>query len=229
MVIWMRNFRASSPKVVQRIFSPVQGGSLPMQSRNFVRQLVFLSLILPGSVLLADEVADVKAAATSYVEAVSVRDAARMKACCTADSGQLIDGFVKMAASFQKLNDAGIARFKEQITENQFAARDAKEVEAADVTVNGDAATLAIKREGGALSRPVVLKREGGAWKVHLAANMRSAPERIIAFFAASSQAADETAGEISGGKYGSAEEARTALREKIGTTLRRQSTAPSK
>jgi len=189
-----------------------------------------LATALPALSARADDRADVKAAATSFGDAVAARDVAKMKANCTAASARFVDAFVAMVQSFQKLNDAGMSRFKHRITENDFAPRSAAEINAADVSVDGDTATLAFKSDAnGPRVRPTVLKREGSSWRVDFVAGMRSDPEKLLMFLDASAKAAGETTDELNAGKYASVDETQGALRRKISETLKRAAASTAK
>jgi hypothetical protein len=186
---------------------------------------MFLLMIVTPSAR-ADDVADVKATAAQYADAVAARDVAKMKASSTAGSARFVERFVAMIQSFQKLNDAGMSRFKRRITENDFAPRTHAEIDAADVNVTGDTATLTFKSDPARPpERPTVLKREGDAWRVDFVAGMRSDPEKLLAFLDASAKAANEIADELKSGKYASVEETQAAMRQKVSDTLRNAAT----
>lgn len=207
---------AASFKGVQR------WGALKSQGLVSCLAVVWLLPLMAAAAARGDDSSEVKTAVSAFVEAVVARDGLKMKACCSAESRRFVDGFVAMVRAFQRLNDAGVARFKEPIVENQFVARDARDIEAGVVRIDGDSATLTFAGGGNApTDRPVALKREGGGWKVNFVANMRSKPNRLAAFLAASAKAADEVGEEIRGGKHASVAGARDALREKIAAALR--------
>ncbi len=164
-----------------------------------------------------------KAAAKSFVQALAAGDAqgARAAVIATPQQMQSVDLLAMMAGSMKKLTDAAVAKFGEagESIAGQHARleENLKQIDEAQVQINGDAATLASADQ----KQPVTLKKQDGQWKV----DMGSMPgteqlSQAAGAIRAMAKAATDTAGEIQADQYKSVDAARDAFQKKMMAAL---------
>jgi hypothetical protein len=164
-----------------------------------------------------------KAAARSFVQALAAGDSAGARAAVIANPQQLqsVDLLAMMAGSMKKLTDAAVAKFGDagEAIAGQHARleENLKQIEEAQVQINGDAATLASADQ----KQPVTLKKQDGQWKV----DMGSMPgteqlTQAAGAIRAMAKAATDTAGEINADQYKTVDAARDAFQKKMMAAL---------
>jgi hypothetical protein len=164
-----------------------------------------------------------KAAAKSFVQALAAGDSAGARAAVIANPQQMqsVDLLAMMAGSMKKLTDAAVAKFGEngESIAGQHARleENLKQIEEAQVQINGDAATLASADQ----KQPVTLKKQDGQWKVDMA-SMPGTEQLAQAAGAirAMAKAATDTAGEINADQYKTVDAARDAFQKKMMAAL---------
>jgi len=173
----------------------------------------------------ADDVADARNTARSFVQALAKGDADGAKACLApgvadADTGKFIDALAAMMLGRTKLDDAAVAKFGDQAkppADPGLAM--VAQIDKADGAVDGDTVVLSHPKD----PNPLKLRKVEGAWKIIEVGNAQEL-QKALPRLQAATKAELETAQETSDGKYKSFVEARMALVNK----LRALATAPS-
>ncbi len=182
-----------------------------------------VAVVLAGTLRAADapkkdDYSSPKAAANSFLNAIIDGDAdAAKKATITTDDKQadlvatlanmmravtkfeaaLKDKFPDLAATM----GAGMAEGRKQMEKSR------KDLEAAEVTTEGDVATIKTKED-----KPVKIKKIGGDWKVDISSMPDMPKEADVAVIKKIGKAMDTLADDIKAGKYKTAEEVGAAM-----------------
>ncbi len=182
---------------------------------------VIIGMMAIGAPVRGADVDDVKAAALAFAKALENGDAAAAKDACVGTEKELamVDGVVNVMGAMKKMGkaatdkfgDAGKALIQDQGNPGEQMA---KELENANIKVDGDTATVTGKGEK---EEPLKMKKVGGKWKLDLSAMPgKEDMEKASGMFAGMAKAANETAADISAGKYKTVDEAKEAFGMKM-------------
>ncbi len=163
-----------------------------------------------------------RACLESLYAAVKAQDAGAMTACMVVSEPRraMMNAIVELILSGRHLTEAARERFAaagESLGRDMLTPRDSKEIDRAEVKIDGDGATLTLPEE----SRPLEFRRgDDGKWRLWLGdyfvpSGSIAAPDQITAQTSLLSEFAKtmrDAADEIRTGKYDSAEDARTAI-----------------
>ena len=163
-----------------------------------------------------------KGAASTFAKAIENGDAAKAKsvAITTPDPSKFLDAMAIMAKAVKNLQTAATKKFGKEgaaLTKGQNV--NVGDVSKATETIKGDTATLAMPNSKG---QPMTMKKIGGQWKVDMSAvgkdpaASKQMMTQMTPFFTSVSKAMNELSGEISGGKYKTAAEAKAAMQTKM-------------
>lgn len=197
------------------------------------RLLPLLALWLaPAAATLAQapapDLSTPRSAAVAFGAALTAADAAGIRGAAvgTADEYARAEAVGGMLAAFRRLAEAAAARFgREKVVFRGAAAADvAADLDRAEVTVDGDAATVAVK-DG--RPDPMRLRRAGGSWRVDLSSAPREAA-RLAALAPALAAAADEVAADVRANRFRSVEDAQAALAAKAAAAMSRAGPPPA-
>jgi hypothetical protein len=161
--------------------------------------------------------------------AVNDADATALKRTFLADSPQTIDlssSYADLVVATRRLRDAARIKFSTDGGNNPAMVRDgtvpgspppeqAAQLAAAQVQIDGEQATVSIPDR----PMPIKLKRINGEWLIDLADFATGTPQQIgeqADLDRSLAAAMKETADEINAGRYASAQEAESAVQQKI-------------
>jgi hypothetical protein len=174
---------------------------------------------------LAARAADVdlstpKAAAKTFGQGLSDGDAETVKAAAIANEDQVkaLEALVRAVSNFKKVEEAAVAKFgdagKSIANPGSMSIGDElAKIDTAEEKIDGDSATLTPAES----TQPLQLRKIDGQWKVDFAAMPGSEQAaEALPMINAMADAATELADEISADKYKTAEEAKTALKQKL-------------
>lgn len=180
-----------------------------------------------ASLAHADDKDQIKSSIKSLATAMKDGDGATAKKYVVNDenSQKLIDTLAKMSKAARDLQDAAVAKFGED-GKTLGAGRMAgnaphfdKDLDEANITVNGDTATVAPKDP--TKGSVATFKKQDGTWKLDLQSMPHA--EQMAQGAVMMGKMADvmnEMTGEIKDGKYSSAQEARQAFYQKVGAAM---------
>ncbi len=163
------------------------------------------------------------AAVKVYGKAMREGDAATAKRAVTNVDPKIIDALAASGASRQRAIDAAVAKFGDDGktvaggSALPYGEAFEKMLDEAEVKIDGDTATVTQKPNDATTQKtkdavPIVLKREGGDWKIDYSELTRSGDlMRLVPVMNAISTVNDELADEIKSGKYATAAEATRA------------------
>ncbi len=163
-----------------------------------------------------DDLSTPKGAAQTFASAMESGDVETAKRASTGADPKMIETMAKAMGSMKKLKEAAISKFGDEgkrITSDSGDLDLTRKVNEAEEKIEGDTATLTTK---GDMGTPMKLKKIDGSWKVDGSEMAGPAAGMGIAMFEAAAKAADELANEISAGKYKTADEAKTAMTQKM-------------
>jgi len=166
----------------------------------------------------ADDAADARQTAKDFVQAVARGDNAGAKSYLTQEAaagqaGRFVDALVGMLSGRDRFDQASTAKFGEQahLRKVDPTGQMIKQLEKADANVNGDTVTLSHPND----PNPIKLQKISGTWKI-IEVGAAKELQRTTPLLEAMAKAEDETAREISDGKYQSFDQARQALNDKM-------------
>ena len=186
--------------------------------------VVLSAVAVCGSVVRADDMADIRTSGKAFGKALVDGDAVSAKRYSVTDSTseKALDLMCEMAKSRNALINAAVAKFGDEGKNVTLGGPNESRQEAfrtdfedAKIDVKGNTATVTSK--DGADSKPVYFKKMGGVWKLDLAniANFGSVTQKAAQIHLISN-AYSSTATEIRDGKYKTVLDAKTAVREKV-------------
>lgn len=188
--------------------------------RRMTAAAVFMGLLMLGATARAADQDDVKAAALAFAKVLEAGNAADVKAACTGTDKEMaiVDGMVEVLGAMKSLSRAAVAKFGDagkgimQEQENP-GEQIKKQVESAEIKIEGDNATITAKGEG----EPLKLKKVDGKWKINLdAMPNKDEMEKAGPMMKAMVKACNETITDIKADKYKTVDEAKTALGMKM-------------
>jgi hypothetical protein len=205
---------------------------------NSIRGMLAAAIVLgcAASLARADDKDDIKDSIKKLATALKEGDSSTAKKYVddTENSQKMVESLAKLAHAAQGLQDAAVAKFGED-GKTLGAGRMAggaphfdKDLDDAQISVNGDAATVQPKAGTNTApsapgappappARPTAFKKVNGTWKLDMQAMPNAAQmAQSSPMFDKMSDAMTQTAGEIKDGKYASVQEARQALYQKV-------------
>lgn len=188
-----------------------------MKHGLMTKLVVSFSFLMCG-VATAQDLSTPKAAALVFAKAMEAGDAAGAKAAsiCNADGAKFLEVMTDIIKNGRKLEEAAVAKFGDagKNLGNMESMDMAKNLENSEVKEEGDSATITIKDSP---EKPVKLKKVDGAWKVDMITLISEADlARAMPMFTAMNNVYAGTAGEISAGKYPTADAAKQAMGMKL-------------
>jgi hypothetical protein len=184
-------------------------------------------VLFAGTHARADDVSDIKKSGKAFVEAVSAGDAdgARKYALTDQDSDKFLDIMAEMSKSRKKLVDAAVAKFGDDggkivtgLGTMRGASQIIHDIDNAKIDVEGDTATVNSSGSG----RPVKFKKVGGTWKLDLTAlSDFSKINQQAPMMHKISESYDQSAEEITKGKYSTLDEAKAGVRQNMMAAVR--------
>lgn len=192
---------------------------------------VLAALIVLGcaaSLAQAGDKDDIKESIKSLAKAMhdGDGDAAKRYVDDNENSQKLIETLVKVRHASEKLQDAAVAKFGDEgksLGANRMAGNAPnfeKDLDDAQITVNGDTAT--VQPKNGDSEHPTTFKKIKGTWKLDLQSMPNAARmAQSSTMMGKMAEAMTEVAGEIKDGKYSSVQEARQGLFQKIAASVR--------
>ena len=179
------------------------------------------------SLARADDKDQIKQSIKTLAIAMKDGDGATAKKYVVNDenSQKLIDMLAKIAKASKDMQDAAVAKFGDEgktlvtgrMTSN--APHFDKDLDEANITINGDTATVAPKDP--TKGSEATFKKQDGTWKLDLQSMPHA--EQMAQGAVMMGKMADvmtEMTGEIKDGKYSSAPEARQAFYQKVGAAM---------
>jgi hypothetical protein len=187
-----------------------------------------LMLVFSATSSRADDTSDIRASGKAFAEALHDGDALNAKKYAFTDetSDKALDVMTELTHARKKLIDAAVDKFgdegKNVVVGGASMARTqavSTDFDGAKIDVHGDTATVASK--DGADKRPAVFRKVSGIWKINLTklADFTSIT-RNAAMMHNVSRSFLTSADEISGGKYKSVQEAKTAVQRNMVTAI---------
>ena len=200
-----------------------------MRNPTFAAVLV-VSLVAP--LARADDEADVKAVAMTVVTAVASGDHNTL-ADNFADTGpdeQLADSMSDVIAASKTLREAEVSKFGAAANKTmQFDPKklvdDAKN---ATVKVTGDTAELTPANPAAPAHSGMQFKRVGGVWKVVSLTGQTGGRLVMLKILKPMATAMNDTAAEVTAGKYASAAEAEQAVKAKVVADMKKSGIVPA-
>lgn len=193
---------------------------------------VVLVLMVAGTWARADVKEELRTSAKAFSQALADGDSATAHKYAVTDdqSSKMLDTMTHITKAHKQLTEAAVAKFGDEGKSlmggpaNMATAQNeriTKDMEDADIQVNGDTATVVPKTNRG--SKPVTFKKQGGLWKIDFTQfeqkdqMMRGLPmmEKMAGVFS-------ETADEIKADKYKNVQEARQAMFQKMAAAMGR-------
>lgn len=185
-------------------------------------------VICAASYAHADAKDDIKQSAESFAQALRTGDtaAAHKYAITDESTSKLLDGMTHLAKAHEKMADAAVAKFGDEgksLAGNGMARNQpqqfTKNLNDADIQVNGDTATVTPKDQRG---QQVVFKKDGGTWKLDMMQfPNKEQMEKGLPFWDKMATVMSEVGDEIKAGKYNTVQDARTALGQKMMAAMR--------
>ena len=182
--------------------------------------VIVIAIILSGCDKKNDaRLATPKGAATTLFQAMYDNDLSLAKSCVIEGTGQseFVEGMTKMLVAARSAMEAAYKRYGDEF--NKMAGGsldtlhiDAKQIDAAVETVNGDTATLAFKNG----KTTFHLVRKDKIWKVDMVKSLtgnnlavdQQTVRAVTGMFAGTARAAEQTKNEIESAKYPGAQAA---------------------
>lgn len=206
---------------------------------NSIRGMLAAVIVLGccASLARADDKDDIKDSIKKLGAALKEGDSSTAKKYVddNENSQKMIESLAKLTHAGQGLQDAAVAKFGED-GKNLGAGRMAggaphfdKDLDAAQITVNGDTATVQPKpgtnttpgAPNSPNARPTTFKKIKGTWCLDMQAMPDAARmAQSSPMFDKMADAMTQVAGEIKDGKYASVQEARQALYQKISASF---------
>jgi len=187
-----------------------------------LRAICILALVVASAVAAAaPDLSSPKAAAKSLFNAVNANDRDAIRACFYAADEQqatLATAIADLIANGRRLGDAAHARFGQAgdpLGRGMLDPSDASRIDAADVSENGDFATLLIPGQ----QRPMTFRRHDGQWRLSITDFERAAPENIekhVKLVRLMADAMDVSAKEVAAGQYKTVDEAILAIQQRL-------------
>jgi hypothetical protein len=160
-----------------------------------------------------------KGAALSFGNALLAGDNAGLRATSLGSDNdyKILESLGTMVSAMKKLSDAAAEKFgKDNVISKSGKDMDiAAELEKSEVKVDGDSATI-INKDKPDDKNPMKLKKVGSDWKVDLASLPKEGMDQLTKMAPAMAKVAAEVTKEIKDGKYAKAEDANTALGQKM-------------
>jgi hypothetical protein len=199
---------------------------------NPIRGMLAAVIVLgcAASLARADDKDDIKDSIKKLATALKEGDGATAKKYVdeNENSQKMIEAMAKLTHASQGLQDAAVAKFGDE-GKNIGAGRMGggaphfdKDLDEAQITVNGDTATVQPKAGTNTApnappARPTTFKKMNGTWKLDMQAMPDAARmAQSSPMFEKMADAMTQVAGEIKDGKYSSVQEARQALYQKM-------------
>lgn len=181
-------------------------------------------VICAASYVHADAKDDIRQSGEKFAQALRDGDASTAHKYAITDdqSSKLLDAMANLTKSHKKMADAAIAKFGDEgkvLAGNSGPARSqpqqfTKNLNDADIQVNGDTATVTPKDQRG---QQVIFKKDGGTWKLDMTQfPNREQMESQLPMWDKMATAMSETGDEITAGKYKTVQEARMGLVQKM-------------
>jgi hypothetical protein len=176
----------------------------------------------------ADAKEDIKSSAQSFAKALQAGDAAEAhKYAITNDqSSKLLDTMAHLTKAHKKMTDAAVAKFGDEgktlMGGPNPAMRGpeqiAKDMNDADIQINGDTATITPKAgQPGQPGQSVTFKKEKGVWKIDFTQfPNQERMQQGLPMMEKMSTVMSETGDDITAGKYKSVQEARMGFIQKM-------------
>jgi hypothetical protein len=197
--------------------------------------VLILSMVTAASAQSVDT-STPRAAARSLTAAITRADADAVRQLIVVDNDpaqQLVGAYANFILAGKRLSESVRKRYPG--TTDPFAAggiapEDAASIDAAAVSVDGDMATLKIQGR----ARPLKLRRIGGAWKVVISEEPATQTPRQradqVGLVQGLADAMNSSSDDISAGKFRDVEDARNAVKERLGAVAARaiQSNPPT-
>lgn len=171
---------------------------------------------------------DIKESIKSLAVALNNGDGPTAKKHVVSDDNnqKLIETLTKVTKANRDLQDAAVAKFGDEgktLGGNRMgpkAPQFDKDFDDAQITVNGDTATVTGKAEGNA--HPATFKKEDGTWKLDLLATAPSVAQlgQQAGMMGKMADVMNEVTGEIKDGKYSSVQEAKQGLYQKLAAAM---------
>lgn len=195
-----------------------------------IRSTLCALLVLASATAFAkaDDKGDIKESVKSLAIALNNGDGPTAKKYVASDENnqKLVETLTKVTKANRDLQDAAVAKFGDEgktLGGNRMGPKGPqfdKDFDDAQITVNGDTATVTGKTQGN--GHAATFKKEGGTWKLDFLA---TAPELSqmgpqAGMMAKMADVMNETAGEIKDGKYSSVQEAKQAFYQKIAAAM---------
>ena len=193
-----------------------------------VASVAMLILFLGGFATPARAATDLstpKLAAKSFYAAVAAGDVQGIHDCILAEGDQqeqLATTMVDMIVAGKKLGDAAKVKFganSGKLAVDTVNKEDAARIDAAPETDNGDDATLQLN----ANSKAMVFHKTSAGWKMRVMDYAGGKPNNIpaqVTLLTALTSAMNDTAADISAGKYPTSPDAEASLRQRFGQVM---------
>ncbi len=181
--------------------------------------------IVASPVLATVDLSSPKSTAKSFYEALNNADGAAMRDCLVIDGDdqqKLAGAFIDVILAGKKLGDAAKAKFGpsgDKIAAGAISREDASAIDQAAQTDAGDDSTLTISKE----SKPLKLHKTPAGWKLVLLDYAGAKPENLadqIKLLTNLSAAMNDTAGDISEGRFPTTADAEAAIQQRFSEVM---------
>lgn len=199
-------------------------------SRQFRGAAAALVIVMcAGPHARAGDVEDIKQSGQAFAKAMQAGDAAEAHKYAVTDdqTSKVLDVWTRIVKANQRMSDAAAAKFGDEGKRmmgpgmsNRGPQQVGKDMDNANIQVNGDTATVASKDGRG---QPVTFKKDSGVWKLSLPdiPNKEQVVHQLP-MMETMATAMSETGDEITAGKYKSVMEARQAFGMKMAAAMGR-------
>jgi hypothetical protein len=180
---------------------------------------------MAGFAHAATDLSTAKGAAKSFYSAVAAGDEQGIRECILAEGDQqeqLATTMVDMIVAGKKLGDAAKGKFGAntgKLAVDTVNKEDAARIDAAPETDNGDDATLQLNPN----SKAMIFHKTPAGWKMRVLDYAGGKPDNIpaqITLLTALISAMNDTAADISAGKYPASPDAEASLRQRFSDVM---------
>jgi hypothetical protein len=197
-----------------------------LQRLNIVIVVAALVLLVTTSTRAQVDTSNPKAAVKSLYGAVAKGDASALRSILLVDGDpqqQFVAGYAELIIAGKRLADAAKAKYPgvaTAFTQGTILPEDAAKIDSAKVSIEGETATVKVNDR----DEPLKLRKVDGAWRVVVGTQEPgSAPaqrESQLTLLRGLTEAMNASAQDITADKFGSAQEAETAVKDRLGAVL---------
>jgi hypothetical protein len=191
------------------------------------RLMIFMLVLLTAASVRAQvDTSTPKTAVKTLYGAVAKGDVSTLRSVLIVDGDpqqQFVAGYAELIVAGKRLADAAKAKYPgvaTAFTQGTILPEDAAKIDAAKVSIDGETATVKVNDA----VDPLKLRRVEGAWRVVVGTQEPgSAPaqrESQLALLRGLTEAMNASAADINADKFASAQEAETAVKDRLGAVL---------